>query len=76
MNNVADRLRGLITGYAGIAPDKITDDCHLLDDLGIDSLEKIEILMVAEVEFGIAISDEEAQDAQTFADCVTLINAH
>lgn len=71
--NVADRLRTLVVEYSGIDPDRITDEAHLFDDLGIDSLEKVELVMAAEEEFAVEISDDRATKVQTFGDIVRLV---
>ena len=45
--------------------DSITLDTNLVDDLGADSLDVVELIMSLEDEFGIAISDEDAAQLYT-----------
>lgn len=46
-------------------PETITLDTHLIDDLGADSLDVVELIMSLEDVFGISISDEDAAQLYT-----------
>ena len=46
-------------------PQSITMDTNLIDDIGADSLDVVELIMTLEDEFGIAISDEDAAQLYT-----------
>ena len=46
-------------------PQSITLDTNLIDDIGADSLDVVELIMSLEDEFGIAISDEDAAQLYT-----------
>ena len=46
-------------------PETITMDTNLIDDIGADSLDVVELIMSLEDEFGIAISDEDAAQLYT-----------
>ena len=46
-------------------PASITMDTNLIDDLGADSLDVVELIMALEDSFGIAISDEDAAELYT-----------
>tara|TARA_B100001964_G_C14195888_1_gene583304 strand:+ start:921 stop:1154 length:234 start_codon:yes stop_codon:yes gene_type:complete len=48
--------------------DSISDDDSFMDDLGADSLDTVELLMVFEEEFGIEIPDEDAENIRTVGD--------
>ena len=45
--------------------ESITMDTNLVDDLGADSLDVVELIMSLEDRFGIAISDEDAAELYT-----------
>lgn len=49
---------------------KITMDAKLIDDLGADSLDAVELIMAVEEQYNIKISDEVAQSIQTVGDIV------
>lgn len=55
--------------------DEIKPDSRFVDHLGFDSLDQIEVLMDVEEEFGIEISDEEAETIVTVGDAVALVQA-
>ena len=46
-------------------PQTITMDTNLIDDIGADSLDVVELIMSLEDEYGIAISDEDAAQLYT-----------
>ena len=46
-------------------PQSITMDTNLIDDIGADSLDVVELIMSLEDSFGIAISDEDAAQLYT-----------
>ena len=46
-------------------PESITMETNLIDDLGADSLDVVELIMALEDSFGIAISDEDAAELYT-----------
>ncbi len=74
-NDTASRLRGLIVEYSGIEAGKVTDEAKLLDDIGLDSLDKVEVVMAAEEEFDIEIGDDEGKAVETFGQCVQLVDS-
>ncbi|MBI4775240.1 MAG: acyl carrier protein [Deltaproteobacteria bacterium] len=50
----------------GMGLDDISEDAHLIDDLGLDSTDLVSVIFGIEEAFDISISDEEA------AKCITL----
>jgi acyl carrier protein len=70
---VSDRVKTIIAGHLGVAPERVTDGASFIDDLNADSLDHVEIVMLLEEEFGIEIGDEDAENARTVADAVKLV---
>ena len=46
----------------------ITDESHIVDDLGADSLSVVEVIMDIESQFGVEIPDEDAENLFTVAE--------
>ena len=70
-----EKVRKIIADQLNIAEDRITPDVRLVEDLGIDSLDTLEMLMALEDEYGIQISNEDAQELKTVQDIVNYIEA-
>ena len=70
------RKSEIISEQVDIEEEKITMETSLLKDLEADSLEAVEILMEISDEFGIEISDEEAEKFQTVGDIVEYVEHH
>lgn len=70
-----DKVKKLIASQLNISEDQITEDSRLIEDLGADSLDTVEMLMTLEDEFGIAIPDEEAMKLSTVKSIVDLIDS-
>ena len=73
---VLNKVKSLIANQLGISEDKVKEDSKLVEDLGADSLDTVEMLMTLEEEFGIAIPDEEAMQLTTVNSVVELIKKH
>ena len=71
-----DKVKKLIAEQLSIDESKITEDSRLIEDLGADSLDTVELVMAFEEEFGCEIPDEEAEKIQTVQDAVNYIEAH
>jgi acyl carrier protein len=70
---VEDRINRILINHLGTDPEKLTPEASLLDDLGADSLDLVELTMAAEEEFGIKVSDNDAADVNTVGDFYALV---
>lgn len=70
---VEERLRNLVADHLGLDEDKITPVSLFVDDLGADSLDEIELLMIVEDEFGVEIADADAEKIKAFVEALALV---
>lgn len=70
---VVDKVRELVAEQLGISKDSITEKSNIIEDLGADSLDVIEMLMTLEDEYGITIPDEKISQIKTIGQIVELI---
>jgi len=68
-----DKVRKMLAEQLNISVDKVKPDSRVIEDLGADSLDVVEMLMLLEDEFNITVSDEESVDLKTVADIVKVI---
>ncbi|KZV46170.1 acyl carrier protein 1, mitochondrial [Dorcoceras hygrometricum] len=57
---VVDRVLDIVKSFPKVDPSKVTPDVHFQKDLGLDSLDTVEIVMAIEEEFKLEIPDKEA----------------
>lgn len=57
-------------------PFQVTPSAHFQKDLGMDSLDTVEVVMAFEEEFGVEIPDAEADKILSTSDAITYIAAH
>ena len=70
---VFETVRDTLAEQFEIDPSEITMDTNLIDDIGADSLDVVELIMSVEDEFGISISDEDAANLPTVGKIVEYI---
>ncbi|XP_070499878.1 acyl carrier protein-like [Chironomus tepperi] len=70
---IESRVLKVIAAYDKITADKLTVDSHFIKDLGLDSLDHVEIVMAMEDEFGFEIPDTDAERLQRPADIIQYI---
>jgi acyl carrier protein len=63
-------VKRIVAEQAGIAPEAVRESDNLINDLGCDSLDVIEIAMEVEEQFGITVPDDVSDAARTVGDIV------
>jgi acyl carrier protein len=66
--DTAQRIRVLVAEQLGIDPQEVRPEASILDDLGADSLDVVELVMAIEDEFDIEVPDEAAEGIRTIGD--------
>ncbi len=62
---IEEKVRNFLIEDLEIEEDKIFDDASLKDDMGIDSLDYVDIVVIVEKHFGFKINPEEMSDVRT-----------
>lgn len=61
MSEVLDRVRDLLVEQLGVDEGEVVPDASIVDDLGADSLDHVEIVMALEAEFELEIPDDDVE---------------
>ncbi|KAJ6838806.1 putative acyl carrier protein 2, mitochondrial [Iris pallida] len=75
-SEVADRVINIVKNFQKVDPSKVTPTAHFQNDLGLDSLDTVEIVMALEEEFGFEIPDNEADKINSISLAVDFIASH
>lgn len=72
-----ERIIEMICEQFDLTPEEVNEDTSFTDDLGIDSLDVVELIMEVEGEFGLSeIPEEELKKMHTVRDLVDYVSAH
>ncbi len=72
---IEKRVNKIIAEQLGVIENEINPENNLTDDLGADSLDKVELVMALEDEFEIQIKDDDADRCDTVQQVIDLIKA-
>jgi acyl carrier protein len=70
MAAVFDKVKDLLCEQLDVEEDAVTMDANIIDDLGADSLDVVDLVMSLEDEFNAEIPDEEVETMKTVGDIV------
>ena len=72
---VADGLKEIMAARLGLQVEQIVPEARLVEDLGLDSLDAVELAIAVERKFNIDVPEEELTKLKTVADMVKLVEA-
>lgn len=73
---VFEKVRSIICDQLDLEEEKVTLEAAIIDDLGADSLDVVDLVMSFEEEFDIEIPDEMVEEIKTVGDVVKCIEEH
>lgn len=72
-DDIEKRVIAITASTLGVDENKVTVDADFAEDLGADSLDKVELVMALETEFEHDIPDDKAVDITTIKDAIEYI---
>ncbi|MAM00240.1 MAG: acyl carrier protein [Alteromonadaceae bacterium] len=68
MSDIERKIRAIVVEQLNVKPGQVTGEAKLVEDLGADSLDVVELTMALEEVFEITIPDEQAEELVTVDD--------
>jgi acyl carrier protein len=75
-DEIMGKLKPVIAEQLGVDESEVTDTASFTEDLNADSLDLVELIMSLEEQFGLQISDEDAEKLTTVGEAVDYIYEH
>ena len=75
-NAIFAKVKEYILMQLPVDEGKVTEAANMIEDLGADSLDTVELVMALEEEFETEIPDEQAEKITTVQEAIDYINAH
>ncbi|MDB4265444.1 acyl carrier protein [bacterium] len=70
-DNIQEKVTEIIVEQLGVSADQVKLESKMIEDLGADSLDAVELVMAVEEEFGIEVPDEDAEKLISVGDIVS-----
>lgn len=70
---IVEKVFNLADGLSSLSVEEMTEDSVLIDDMNMDSLDRVELVMDCEKEFEIQINDDNCEAWKTLGDVVTCV---
>jgi acyl carrier protein len=75
-NDLSVRIQSIVAEQLGVEPAEVTKDASILDDLGADSLDVVELVMALEEVFDIEVPDDAVEEMRTIGDIQRFVESH
>ena len=72
---VLEKVKTILSEQFDVEEDSITPETSIINDLGADSLDVVDLLMNIDYEFGVEVPDEDVEKVKTVEDLVAYIEA-
>lgn len=72
---VFEKVKETLCEQLDVEEDKVTPEASIIDDLGADSLDVVDLIMSLEEEFEIEIPDEDVEHMKTVGDIVKYVES-
>ena len=66
--NLTAQIRAVVANQLGVESTDLVPEASILDDLGADSLDVVELVMALEEAFDIEVPDEHVEELRTIGD--------
>jgi acyl carrier protein len=76
MASTEERVKQIVVEQLGVEESEVTTKASFVDDLGADSLDRVELVMAFEEAFDVEIPDEDAEKISTVQDAIDYIQKH
>ena len=71
-----EKVKEMLAKQFRIEASSIDDDANIIEDIGADSLDVVDMLMTVETDFGVVIPDEDVTSLKTVRQVAEYIEAH
>lgn len=72
---IFDEVKDVVVEQLSVAPDAVKLESKIIEDLGADSLDVVELVMALEEKFEVEIPDSEAEKLKTIQDVVSFVES-
>jgi len=72
---IFDKIRDSLAAQFEVDPDTITRETNVMNDLGADSLDLVELIMSLEDEYGVSVTDESVYEHKTVGEIADYIES-
>ena len=76
MATIQDKVKAFIATKLNVSEREITPEKNLFNDLGADSLDVVELLMILEREFNVKLSEDDTANVKTVGDLYDMIEKY